>query len=210
MSVSNIITGIAGMLIPIISIGAILIAIAYYDNFDWKRNVLSNLGQREKSAQIFNNGLIIAGILAFVFAMGLFRKILQLVGPMGTSFLRKMRSTIGSMGALSLVLAAIALTGIGLFPAVTDAYFPSVPNIDIHPVMAIIFFISLLLALSLIGTYFLLSHRRRLGIGTVLAAIIGTVILLSTPLSATSQFVASMLGSVWASVIGFMLLKRYL
>ena len=68
------ISGICGIITPLIAYTFILLAINYYPPFSWTDNALSDLGVvKGITSVLFNSGLIIAGILTLVFATGLFR-----------------------------------------------------------------------------------------------------------------------------------------
>lgn len=66
------ISGVSGVLTPIVAFTLISLAIASYSEFSWTGNALSDLGIQEgATAILLNSGLIIAGILTIVFALGL-------------------------------------------------------------------------------------------------------------------------------------------
>jgi hypothetical membrane protein len=79
-----------------------LLAILNFPQFSWTEKALGDLGVQEGvTAILFNYGLIIVGILALVFASGLF--VLQ-------------KTMLGRIGAFIFVLAALTLMAIGVFP----------------------------------------------------------------------------------------------
>src|SRR5215212_4102427 len=126
MSILKRVCGICGMLASIIGVVAISIAIAISPWFGWTNNALSDLGATgNSSTPVFNYGLIIAGIFAFVFSIGLIESINH----------RTSRA-----GAIILSIAAIGLTGIGVFN------FPH----PLHAIASGIFFILMPIALFLI------------------------------------------------------------
>jgi hypothetical membrane protein len=79
------ISGISGIIAPLIAFTLILLAIAYSPNFSWAENALSDLGVQEGvTAVLFNNGLIITGVLGILFATGLFKFLQEnLLGKIG-------------------------------------------------------------------------------------------------------------------------------
>lgn len=96
------ISGVCGILTPIIAFTCIFLAIASWPAFSWTENALSDLGVQEGLTPIlFNNGLIVSGILALVFSSGL---IVLMNGK-----------TLARIGAFVLVLADLALVAIGIF-----------------------------------------------------------------------------------------------
>ena len=67
------ISGVCGILTPLVAFTFISLAIASSPQFSWTDNALSDLGVVEGvTAVLFNSGLIIGGILAIIFASGLF------------------------------------------------------------------------------------------------------------------------------------------
>ena len=96
------ISGVSGIVTPIVAFAFISLAIVYSPQFSWTENALSDLGVQEGvTAVLFNYGLIIVGILALVFASGLF--VLQ-------------KTMLGKIGAFIFVLAALTLMAIDVFP----------------------------------------------------------------------------------------------
>jgi hypothetical membrane protein len=97
------ISGVCGILSPIVAFTCILFAINYSPEFSWTKNALSDLGVQEGvTAPLFNYGLIISGILTLIFATWLF------------IFLSD--KLLGRIGAFILILDAFAFTAIGIFP----------------------------------------------------------------------------------------------
>ena len=96
------ISGICGILTPLVAFGCILLSIAYAPSFSWTDNALSDLGvMPNPTAILFNVGLITGGILAIAFAVGLF------------SFFKG--TSAGRAGALLFLIDCLALTAIGVF-----------------------------------------------------------------------------------------------
>ena len=94
------ISGVSGVLAPLVAFTFISLAITSHPQFSWTGNALSDLGVVEGvTAVLFNSGLIIGGILAIIFASGLF------------IFLRN--RVLGRIGAFIFTLAALALVAIG-------------------------------------------------------------------------------------------------
>ena len=118
------IAGICGVLIPVVVFLCIGLALTQSSWFGWANNALSDLGARENVAAIFNNGLILGGIFAFIFSIGL-AKILS----------RK-------IGAYILAISALALIGVGVFP---ETLF------SLHYIMSAAFFVFLAISLFVVG-----------------------------------------------------------
>jgi len=63
------ISGVSGVLAPLVAFTLISLAITSHPQFSWTGNALSDLGVVEGvTAVLFNSGLIIGGILAIIFA----------------------------------------------------------------------------------------------------------------------------------------------
>ena len=89
--------GIIGIILPM---GMIFVAIQRSPWFDWRTNVLSDLGVHN-TAPLFNSAMILGGILTLVFVFGL------------RSFLSKTKLT--TSGIACLLLGSISLIFIGIF-----------------------------------------------------------------------------------------------
>src|SRR4030043_253752 len=134
-------SGICGILTPIIAFTCILLAISYSPSFSWTQNALSDLGiQSGTTAPLFNYGLISSGIIALIFASGLF------------SFLGD--KLLGKIGAAVFTLAVISLTAIGVFP---ESVRPT------HFYVSVAFFMLFPISMLLIVATFLLADKKQLG-----------------------------------------------
>jgi len=120
------IAGICGILIPVVIFTCIGLAMAHSPWFVWTQHALSDLGIDGVSAFFFNNGMIIGGILTFIFSLGLIR------------FLSN------KTGAYILSASALALIGIGLIPETEKLFF-------LHFFTSTSFFILLTLSFIIIG-----------------------------------------------------------
>jgi len=118
------ISGLCGIFMPFAFLISILIAMLHSPWFKWTNNALSDLGAEGVSAFFFNNGLIIAGLLAFIFSLGLI-KILSI-----------------KIGGYIIALGSLALIGIGIFP---------ITIFNLHYIASAIFFISLTIGLLIVG-----------------------------------------------------------
>lgn len=180
-------SGVSGVLIPLIAFAFILLAIAYYPQFSWTENALSDLGVQEgATAFLFNTGLIISGILTILFATGLFR------------FLQE--NPLGRIGALVFVLDAFALTAMGVFPE----------NVKpIHYYASVIFFTLFPISMLFLGTAFLRTSKRKLAFFTFIAAVV-VAIVWTIPFGkgvAIPETVSALSASTWSIVLGCKMLK---
>ena len=180
--------GVCGILAPLIAFTCILLAIAYSPEFSWAENALSDLGvQQGVTAVLFNSGLIISGLLTLVFALGL------LLFPRG--------KILGKIGAFILVLDALALTAIGVFPE----------NVEpTHLYASVTFFVLFPISLFFIGMALLQMSQIDLGLFTFLAAVVA-VLVWAIPHGggvAIPETLAALSASTWSIVLGFRLLKE--
>jgi hypothetical membrane protein len=186
------ISGVCGILTPIVTFTCILLAIASYPEFSWTGNALSDLGVQEgATAILFNSGLIVSGILALLFASGLF------------IFLRD--KLLGKIGAFIFVLGALALIAIGIFPETIK---------PMHYYSSVAFFVLLPLAMFVIGATFLIMARVRMGLFSFLAAIVAAVVwviqfsMRLVPSVAVPEAVSALSALMWFVVLGFKMLKQ--
>jgi len=147
------ISGVSGIVTPIVAFTFISLAIVYSPQFSWTENTLSDLGVQEGvTAILFNYGLIIVGILALVFASGLF--VLQ-------------KTMLGRIGAFIFVFAALILMAIGVFP---ENVKPA------HYCASVGFFVLFPISIFVISAAFLLTAKVKLGLFTFLVAAVAVVV----------------------------------
>jgi len=192
MPIPKPIAGMAGVAGASIAIASIWVAIGMSPWFDWTMYSLSDLGkcgpEPVASSQVFNTGLIAAGVLAGIFAVGLFERMLN---------------SIGRKGALVLAIATVFLILVGVF---------CLPN-PIHNVVTTAFFVLLTIGLFLIGLGLMGQLRFSLGwftlvtAATVAGAGVAILIALSTGSGiAIPEYIAVQAAAVWMSVIGYELI----
>jgi hypothetical membrane protein len=185
------ISGVCGILAPIVAFTFILLAILNFPQFSWTGNALSDLGVQEGvTAILFNSGLVIGGILALVFASGLF--VLQ-------------KTMLGRIGVFIFVLAALAFMAIGVFSENAE---------PTHYYVSVTFFVLFPISMLVIGAAFLLTAKLKMGFFTFLAAIVaelvwaihwtigfGSNVAIPEALSALSAL-------IWLMVLGFKMLRE--
>lgn len=177
------ISGISGIIAPIIAFTQILLAIAYSPSFSWTENALSDLCVQEGvTAVLFNTGLIISGILDIIFATGLFM------------FLRG--SLLSRTGAFIYALDGVALTAIGVFPE----------NVKpMHFYASVTFFLLFPISMLVFGISFLRTSKTKLGFSTFIAAL-GGVVVWAIPFGkgvAIPETLSGLLVLAWSIVLGF-------
>ena len=119
--------GICGILSPVIAYVFIFISIMIHPDFSWASKELSYLGAVDTSYNnIFNFGLIISGILAFVFMLAIIQFAESKIGYVG----------LGGYGG-----GMICLILVGVFPSGTFLHYP----------VSILFFSLTLVGLAIFG-----------------------------------------------------------
>ncbi len=186
------ISGACGIAAPIIAFACILLAIAYYSPFSWTDNALSDLGVQEGFTPVlFNYGLVVSGLLALLFALGIY------------VFLGARIS--GKVGALLFALATLALTAIGVF---NENYTP------MHWYASVAFFMLFPISMLLLTVAFSVLGQLRMGLFTFLTAAIAAapwVIYFTVRYVenvAIPETISALAASAWAIVAGFKMLKQ--
>ena len=177
------------MATPIIAFVFILSAIATAPKFSWTDNALSDLGVMTYPTNvIFNAGLIISGMLAMIFAVGL--------------YLSFNESVLGRCGATIFLFCAIALFAIGVFSENMEPMhvFASVAFFGLFPIsMCVLMF-----------AYFTLGSQKR-AVFTITAAAFAALVWVVeflfryVPGVAIPETLSALSVSLWTMVIGFMI-----
>ena len=185
-------SGICGILTPIIAFTCILLAISYSPSFSWTQNALSDLGiQSGTTTPLFNYGLISSGIIALIFASGLF------------SFLGD--KLLGKIGAAVFTLAVVSLTAIGVFP---ESVRPT------HFYVSVAFFMLFPISMLLIVATFLLADKKQLGWFTFIVAMIAAVpwvLQFTVPYVenvAIPETISAVSASMWAIALGYKMIVQ--
>jgi hypothetical membrane protein len=128
--------------------------VASYPQFSWTDNALSDLGVIAGVAStLFSAGLIFSGVLALMFASGLFL------------FLRD--NMLGEIGASLLIIDALALCAIGFFPE----------NVKpIHYYASVAFFVLFQFAIIFVAATYLWMHKLKMGLFSFLAAVFAMIV----------------------------------
>jgi hypothetical membrane protein len=186
------VSGVCGILAPIVAFACILSAIAFYPQFSWTDDALSDLGIVSGATAIFfNYGLMITGFLIILFGVGL--PVLfgnKLLGKISGSFL---------------IIGAVALFAIGVFPESAE---------PMHYYASVAFFVLLPISMLLVSATFLLAARRKIGSFTFLAAVVAAAVWIAqfsirfVPGPAIPETISALSGSVWSVVLGFNMLKK--
>jgi hypothetical membrane protein len=185
------ITGVCGILAPLVAFSCILLAIAYYPSFSWTDNALSDLGvQNGIASALFNYGLMISGALALVFALGLFRLLEKSAGKIGTSLF---------------ILSAFALIMIGVFNENSE---------PMHFYASVAFFMLFPLSMLFTMVSFSKSGEAEMGAFTFLAAAVAAspwVAFFATRFVegvAIPEVISALSASVWLIIVGVKMLRE--
>ncbi len=184
--------GATGIAAPIVAFTFIGLSIATYPQFSWINNALSDLGVVSgATSSLYNFGLVMAGLLSFNFALGLY------------SFLGK--NVVGKVGVAIFLVASLSLIGIG----VANENFAL-----FHYIFSVTFFTLVPISLLVIAAYFLISRQRSSGAFTLLIGILAATpwvayfVVQYVNGVAIPELLSALAGSAWAVVIGCMMLKE--
>jgi len=173
------VSGICGILASLIFFSSILISIYTSASFKWTNNALSDLGIDANSFVYFNVGLILCGLLFFIFSLG-FTKILD-----------------NKIGKYLLIIAPLSLIGVGLF---SESFF--IP----HYIFSALFFISFSLSL-LVSGIILIKNKQDKAMGIIacffsIIAFSSIILLFFFKGIAIPEAFASFPGLVWYQTYG--------
>ncbi len=147
--------GACGIITPVVAFSCIGTALALSPWFSWAENALSDLGAAGPPvAPIFNDGLIMAGLLAVIFSLGL------------CQWTRK--SLPEATGSLLILVSSACLAPIGAFPVGSEPIFA-------HTASAVGFFIISMLGRLILGA----SGLARAGKGGALRRPLAALVLAS-------------------------------
>jgi hypothetical membrane protein len=173
------IAGICGVLLPVVIFSCLGLSIVSSPWFTWTEHALSDLGIQQHTAAVFNNGMIIGGVLTCIFSLGLIAILSNKTGPyllLGSSF---------------------ALIGIGIFPETVSA---------LHFFTSASFFVILTLALLVMGITSKQNHfERSIGLLALLFALIAigsSVLLLEEKGVALAEAFSCFPAFVWCLIVG--------
>jgi hypothetical membrane protein len=180
-----------GVLSPVVAFTCISLAINSAAEFSWAEDALSDLGVMSGiTAPIFNFGLIVSGLLGFVFALGVFAYLGE--------------SVVSRAGAFVLVLAMAALTAIGVFSE----------NVrPVHYLVSVAFFVFLPISMLIFTGAFWLREQVRMAtftlVATFAAAAPWVLLLLVQYVSgvAVPEAASGLVAAVWAVVVAYNMFK---
>ena len=180
------ITAVCGIISQLIGLTTLLVVISNSPWFSWTENHISVFGVEGSAKTLFNGGLILAGIFSLIFAIGLRRCLLS--------------GRLGQLAVVSLILGAIAVFDMGVFPRTFDF---------MHGASTTAFFVFITLALLLIGVAAITASQMTWGLLSITAGVlVAAPQLVLGPLSggAILQLFAYLPWSLWMIAFGIMLL----
>ena len=182
------IAGVCGITSQLVALAAVLLAISGSPRFSWTENDISVLGVEGSATTLFNAGLILAGALSLIFAIGLGKSLLS--------------SRLGQLGMDSLILGSMAMSAIGIFPRTI-----SLP----HDWASIAFFVFITAAVLLVGVAAVIALQMRWGLISLTAGFLIVALMLVPwpwPGGAISQLLFCLPWSLWTIGFGAVLLVR--
>jgi len=181
------ISGVCGIVSPLVGLTVILVVISNSPWFRWTENDISVLGVEGSTTLLFNWGLTLTGLLSLIFAIGLRKNLLS--------------SRLGQLGVVSLLLGSVALSATGIFPRTIN-----LP----HDAASIAFFVFIALGLLLVGVAATTASKMMWGVLSITAGVL-VVALLKAPWpwsgGAIEQSLACLPWSLWTIAFAVRLLK---
>jgi len=185
------VSGVYGVLAPVLAFTFILMAVGSYPQFSWTANALSDLGVVSGvTAGVFNSGLIICGVLCLTFAIGLYLLLIE--------------SVIGHVGVIVFALACVSLVAIGTFP---ESVSPT------HYTVSVALFVLLPISLLVITAAFALTRQTKMAVFTLAVAVVAAlpwILYFNVHYVsgvAIPEAVSGLAGGVWAVVLGYKMLR---
>ena len=173
------IAGLCGVAAPVVAFSLIFLAISLSPWFSWTANALSDLGVGE-AAWVFNSGLMACGILAAVFAVGLW---MALRGQ-----------ALGRAGSVLFFIDAVTLFGIGLFSEAAG---------DIHFYFSVAFFVLFPISVFLLGAGAIMEGYRKFGSFTILVGVLAAIPwVFSWDGVAIPEAISALFASIWIMAEG--------
>ena len=119
-----------GAIATALALGGIALATLLDPTFSWTGDALSDLGVRERSAPVFNGGLILGGLVGLGYAAGLWRVNRKPSAkgrdpPVGRPSAFGRSPAFGRFRALVFGLAMVAMAGVGLFDLTHPLHAPA-------------------------------------------------------------------------------------
>ncbi|MGQ4834330.1 MAG: DUF998 domain-containing protein [Candidatus Asgardarchaeia archaeon] len=177
-----------GFLAPIIAYILIFISIANAPWFTWQHNALSDLGAHPGSDVTFNAGLMVAGVLYFVFSVNLF-----------TYYKRE--EILNKIGSIFLIIDSIALFCIGLFPETAGI---------IHYYVSVVFFVMFPLGFLILSIGYIYHQREKIVAIVAFIGFVASAIIWGFPWKAYGitgvaipEFTSSLFATTWVALVAY-------
>lgn len=177
--------GFSGVAAPLLGFTMILLSIRSSPWFSWTKNALSDLGVSGPGSLIFNYGLVLTGVLAIVFSLGLYE--------LAESCLA------GRLGFLLFIAGNVFLSGIGIFPETSGR---------IHYYVSVAFFVSIPLSMLALGISIKRRGMKKFGRFSLASGSVAAVVWLPRWSSAAiPEALSAVAMGLWSSVFGLWMLR---
>lgn len=182
------IAGFSGIASQLLGYTVLSVLIPNSPWFSWKESDVSDLGVKGSTTWLFNSHLILAGVLNFIFAIGLLNNLVS--------------SRVGELGVASLILGSMAIVASGIFPKTARL---------LHNVSATVVFAFTALALLLVGVAAIMASQTIWGWLSLTAGILRiTLVFIPWPWSgnAIKAMLSCLPWSLWTIVFAVALLVK--
>ena len=184
--------GVCGVIAPLVALSCVFLAVASWPAFSWNGNALSDMGTIQGITKLlFNNGLVLGGAFALVFASGF------------VPFLKQGR--LGLAASAIFALDTLALVAIGVFPGDVK---------PLHYYSSVAFFVLFPIAGFLITAALLRGRRKKLALFTLAAAAAAAAVWMIHwtihPFGsgvAIPEIAAALCAGAWAAVTGAIMFR---
>lgn len=180
VSALPVVAGIAGLLLPIVTLLGIGLALQVAPWFSWTVNALSDLGMVPASAILFNGAMIAGGVLLFIFSYGI-------------------RSRVSRPAGLLIRFASVMLVGVGI---VSESFFV------VHWMFSCAFFISIVSCFLVL--WFTVSHNQKkmakVSRALVILAVVSSGLFWFFPGAAVPESCVLIPAFLWCAGVGVLVL----
>ena len=114
-----------GATATLLALGGIAVAVALDPGFSWTGDALSDLGVRDRSAPVFNGGLILGGLVGIGYAVGLWRAADTEAGRGRGADGQATSGSTSRLRAVVFALAMASMAGVGLFDLTRPLHGPA-------------------------------------------------------------------------------------
>jgi hypothetical membrane protein len=177
--------GLCGVLTPIVMLTLVFVSVAWWPQFNWHTNALSDIGV-SRTPQLFNATLLIGGLLYLVFVIGFLRW-------------NETKPALAKLAALFLLAGGFGLILIGVFTEAAGR---------IHYVVAVTYFLATPVAYVLLGIDWQRHGRKLPGLLTLIAGLAALLLIALVPHKgyAVPEILESVVLGAWTLSMGMKML----